>query len=47
VTTASIVWSGERFKLETGVRAHGGPGDAVVRQLPVQWQGYAVVTWAF
>ena len=47
VTTASVVWSGERFKLETGVRAHGGPGDAVVRQLPVQWQGYAVVTWAF
>jgi hypothetical protein len=47
VTTASVVWSGERFKLEAGLRAHGGPGDAVMRQLPVQRQSYAVITWAF
>jgi hypothetical protein len=47
VTTASVVWSGERFKLEAGLRAHGGPAHAVLRQLPVQRQGYAVATWAF
>jgi hypothetical protein len=47
MTTASVVWSGESFKLEAGLRAHGGPSEAVVRQLPVQRQGYAIVTWAF
>ena len=47
VTTASVVWSGERFKLEAGLRAHGGPTDAVVRQLPVQRQGYLVASYAF
>ncbi len=47
VTTASVVWSGERFKLEAGLRAHGGPADAVVRQLPVQRQAYVVASYAF
>jgi len=47
VTTASVVWSGERFKLEAGLRANGGPTDAVLRQLPVQRQAYAVGSWAF
>jgi hypothetical protein len=47
VTSASVVWSGERFKLEAGLRTHGGPADAVLRQLPVQRQGYAVAVWAF
>jgi hypothetical protein len=47
ITTASVLWSGERFKLEGGLRAYYGPEDAVVRQLPVQRQGYVVATWAF
>ena len=47
IATASAVWSGEHFKLEAGLRAHYGPDDAVVRQLPVQRQGFVVVTWAF
>jgi hypothetical protein len=47
VSTASVIWSGERFKFEAGLRAHGGPGDAVVRQLPVQRQAYVSGTWAF
>jgi hypothetical protein len=47
ITTGSVIWSGERFKLEAGLRAHGGPASAVVRQLPVQRQGYVVATWAF
>ena len=47
ITTGSVIWSGERFKLEAGLRAHGGPASAVVRQLPVQRQGYMVATWAF
>ena len=47
VTTASAIWSGEHVKLESGLRAHYGPDDAVVRQLPVQRQGYVIATWAF
>ncbi len=47
IATASVLWSGEHFKLEGGLRAHYGPDDAVVRQLPVQRQGYVVATWAF
>nr|WP_295774987.1 hypothetical protein [Rhodoferax sp.] len=47
IATASVLWSGERFKLEGGLRAYYGPDDAVVRQLPVQRQGYLVATWAF
>ncbi|MEO7106421.1 MAG: hypothetical protein ABIZ09_08620 [Rhodoferax sp.] len=47
IATASVLWSGERFKLEAGLRAHYGPADAIVRQLPVQQQGYAVATWSF
>jgi len=47
IATASVLWTGDHFKLEAGLRAHGGPDDAVVRQLPVQHQGYVVGTWAF
>jgi len=47
ITTASVLWTGEHVKLEAGLRAHGGPENAVVRQLPVQRQGYVVATWAF
>lgn len=47
VTTASLLWSGDHVKLEAGLRTHGGPESAIVRQLPVQRQGYVVATWAF
>lgn len=47
VDTASVIWSGDHVKLEAGLRTHGGPMDAIVRQLPVQRQGYVVGTWAF
>jgi hypothetical protein len=47
ITTASLVWTGEHVKVEAGLRAHGGPDSAVLRQLPVQRQGYVVATWAF
>lgn len=47
VTTASLLWSSDHVKLETGLRTHGGPGQAIIRQVPVQRQGYVVATWAF
>lgn len=45
--TASLTWQGDRVKLEGGARVSGGPPSAVVRQLPVQRQAYAMATWAF
>jgi len=45
--TANLVWQGDRVKLEGGVRVTGGPTHAVVRQLPVQKQGYLMGTWVF
>jgi len=47
IATLSAIWSGEQIKVEGGLRVHGGPDSAVVRQLPVQRQGYVVATWAF
>lgn len=47
ITTMSVLWTGERVKLEAGLRTSGGPMDAIVRQLPVQRQGYVVASWVF
>lgn len=47
MVTASLVWQGDRVKLEGGLRVNAGPTRAVVRQLPVQQQGYVMGTWAF
>jgi hypothetical protein len=47
MSTASVLWSGDHIKLEAGLRVNGGPDSAIVRQLPVQRQGYLVATWAF
>jgi hypothetical protein len=47
VSTASLLWSGDHIKLEGGLRTHGGPQSAIVRQLPVQRQGYVIATWAY
>jgi hypothetical protein len=41
------VWQGDRVKLEGGLRVNGGPTTAVLRQLPVQRQGYAMASWTF
>jgi hypothetical protein len=45
--TASVVWTGEHIKWEAGWRTTSGSDAAIVRQLPVQRQGYVVATWAF
>ncbi len=47
INTFSLGWTGERFKMDLGLRSHGGPESAVVRQLPVQRQVYALGTWTF
>lgn len=47
VLTAALTWQGDRVRMEGGLRAMLGPRSAIVRQLPVQQQGFVAVTWAF
>lgn len=47
VWTASLSWQGDCVRVEGGLRAMAGPCSAIVRQLPVQRQAYAAVTWSF
>jgi len=45
--TASLAWQGDRLKLEGGLRAYGGPADAVMSLLPWRRTGYVAATLAF
>ncbi|MDP2218735.1 MAG: hypothetical protein Q8K34_00845 [Hydrogenophaga sp.] len=45
--TLALHWQGDRVRVEGGLRVHGGPGTAVLRQIPVQQQAYTTLTWAF
>lgn len=45
--TASLAWKGDRWRWEGGLRASAGPASAVLRQLPVQRQGYVQAGWSF
>lgn len=47
LVTLSLAWQGDRVRLESGWRTTLGPQAAVLRQMPVQRQAYAVATWAF
>jgi len=45
--TAALGWQGDRWRVEGGVRLYGGPGDAVLAQLPTRRIAYVAGTWAF
>lgn len=47
IVTASLVWQGDRAKLEAGWRHYGGPAGAVLAQLPTRRQATLVGTWPF
>lgn len=47
MATATVAWQGDRVRLEGGLRINGGPADAVIRQLPVQREAYALAIWMF
>ena len=47
VLTASLGWQGDRVRVDAGLRRYGGPGDAVLAQLPTRRVGYVAGTWAF
>ncbi len=45
--TASLGWQGDRWRLDAGWRRYGGPGDAVLAQLPTRSTAYAAALWSF
>lgn len=45
--TASLVWQGDRVRLDAGWRQAGGPAYAVLMQLPTRRTAYLAATWAF
>ncbi|QDL55021.1 hypothetical protein [Rhodoferax aquaticus] len=45
--SASVVWQGDRMQVQAGVRSYGGPGTAVMVQLPTQQTAYVHANWSF
>jgi hypothetical protein len=47
VVTASLGWQGDRVRIDGGVRVYGGPGSAVLAQVPTRRTAYVAGTWSF
>jgi hypothetical protein len=45
--TAALLHKGDRVQWQGGWRVSAGPAQAVLMQLPVRRQAYAVAVWAF
>jgi hypothetical protein len=45
--TAAVQWQGNRVKLNAAWRVYGGPGDALMAQLPLRHSGVVAATLAF
>ncbi len=47
IITATLGWQGDRISINGGLRMYGGPGKAIVAQLPDSKTAYVSATWAF
>ena len=47
IVTASIVWQGDRVRIDAGARVYGGPSSAVLAQVPARRIVYVAGTWTF
>ena len=47
VVTASLGWQGDRVQVQGGLRAYGGPANAVTVQLPARSVAYITTNWSF
>ncbi|MBS0447511.1 MAG: hypothetical protein JSR59_16340 [Proteobacteria bacterium] len=45
--TASLGWQGDRIRVDAGARFYGGPGSAVLAQIPTRRIVYAALTYSF
>lgn len=47
IITAALGWQGDRISINGGLRIYGGPGKAILAQLPDSKTAYISATWAF
>ncbi|MFZ6734363.1 hypothetical protein ACO0LG_20705 [Undibacterium sp. Ji42W] len=47
IITAALGWQGDRISINVGLRIYGGPGKAILAQLPDSKTAYVSATWAF
>ncbi|MEP6739143.1 MAG: hypothetical protein ABJA61_02105 [Caldimonas sp.] len=47
IVSASLGWQGDRVRVDGGVRVYGGPGSAVLAQMPTRRIVYLAGTWSF
>jgi hypothetical protein len=47
VVTLSLQWQGDRVRLNAAWRSYGGPGDALLAQLPQRRVGLLAASWSF
>jgi len=47
ILTASLTWQGDRMQVQGGLRAYGGPANAVLMHVPVSATAYIAGTWTF
>ena len=47
ISSASLGWSGNRWRVDGGVRVYGGNRNSVIAQLPTRRLGYLAATYSF
>lgn len=47
IATASLAWTGNRWRVDAGWRVWGGPTHSVIAQLPQRRLAYLASTWSF
>jgi hypothetical protein len=47
ILTAALQWQGDRIRVNAALRAYGGPGTALLAQLPQRRVGLVAASWAF
>ena len=47
IVTLGAQWQGDRVRINAALRFYGGPGDALVAQLPQRRAGVLAAAWAF
>jgi hypothetical protein len=47
IVTASLAWTGDRWRVDAGLRHWGGPAASVIAQLPQRRLAYLASSWSF
>ncbi len=47
VTTASLIWQGDRLQMQGGLRRYAGPASSMLLQTPLRSIAYVAASWTF